>query len=221
MPCLVLRASTRRSKQVILFLVTFLVRYLPTSFESICSHQLDPPSDMILSVFPWVEEEQSALERRIQEHGKNGQDNALKLFLSLLIFLRRVLLQDAAVLFMSYPKSPLFSYAPLNTPMFRHFAQNSVNIIARAEADTRHKLDSLPHSVAETFRGLVTTNTIIQEEMRAADKVSRQRIEERLQSLVDLHKAHLVKGTAGRKRKAIEAVLEDFGMITMAHILFV
>ncbi len=69
-----------------------------------------PPPELLISIFPWVEEEELALADRIVQFGKVAKDEALSYFLALLKYLRKVLIQDAAVLCSVYPSLPILYY---------------------------------------------------------------------------------------------------------------
>ncbi|GBE87699.1 hypothetical protein SCP_1103760 [Sparassis crispa] len=58
---------------------------------------LEPPQEVLSQLFPWVEWEQAALEERARADTR-AQDLSLHQFLRVLIWFRRVLLQDAAIL---------------------------------------------------------------------------------------------------------------------------
>ena len=107
------------------------------------------------TIFPWVEEEQKAYEKRRVEHGRKATDYALKHFLEVLVWFRSVILQDAAVLFSRYPKCALWAYAPFNTPEFKAFAQSSIAILQHAEEEARLKLEQLPETVAASMCGVI------------------------------------------------------------------
>ena len=64
-----------------------------------------------------------------------------------------MLLQDAAVLFSSYPQSRLFAYHPFNTNRFRDFAANSVAIITHAESEARLAYERMPEHLVAGLRG--------------------------------------------------------------------
>src|SRR6266404_8120268 len=63
---------------------------------------LEPPAELISQIFPWVE-----AEHRL---GCPAQDITLRQFLHLLVWLRRVLLQDVAMLFSQKPACPVFQF---------------------------------------------------------------------------------------------------------------
>ncbi|KAJ3843916.1 hypothetical protein F5878DRAFT_207623 [Lentinula raphanica] len=117
-------------------------------------------------LFPWVEEEKAALEARCQELGRKADDFALQQFLNLLITFRRILLQDAAVLYTQYPDWPMWNFSPFNIALFRSFALTSAEVISSAEECSRANLAAIPRHVAESFRGTATTVHIQQEAQR-------------------------------------------------------
>lgn len=106
-------------------------------------------------VFPWVEEEQDRLAQQ-QASSSKSADIALKQFLRLLVWLRRILLQDCAILFAKYPSCAMFRFPPFNSPTFHKFAASALSVVDQAEEEVRHALQNLPEHVAATFRGLAT-----------------------------------------------------------------
>ncbi|KAF5312044.1 hypothetical protein D9619_002517 [Psilocybe cf. subviscida] len=170
---------------------------------------LEPPTKLLSLIFPWIEDAACALDERIQKHGNNGRDNALKLLLEVLSLFRRVIIQDAAVLFASYPSCPLFTYPPFNSQDFRQFSWLSSTVIVRAEEDARHQLESHPSHVAATFRGLLMTHSMLQEESRLANSQTQEMMQAQMQIMFEMTKATALRGTVGKKRKAAEALLEE------------
>jgi hypothetical protein len=128
----------------------------------------EPPQSLSEQIFPWVEHEQATLDAR-SAGNTNARDYALKNFLSLLIWFRRILLQDAAVLSTQHPKAPFLQYAPFNTVEFHQFAAVSTAVISRAEDSARLALEHLPDKYAQTFRGLVQGITLEQQKAQAHD----------------------------------------------------
>jgi hypothetical protein len=100
------------------------------------TESLEPPTELLQQIFPWVESELAALNARAQDN-RCSKDIALRQFLKLLLWLRTVLLQDGAVLYSLYPHSRLYSYRPFNTKLFREFAARSVAIVEHAESEAR------------------------------------------------------------------------------------
>ena len=81
----------------------------------------EPPPELLVNVFPWIEKERMALNVCSKLEGRRGQDNALSALLDLLVYFRRVLLQDAAVFFAMYPSFPIFKFSPFNSVLFQQF----------------------------------------------------------------------------------------------------
>lgn len=127
----------------------------------------DPPPELIRQLFPWIEQEQAALNAR-SAADPNARDFALKHFLTLLSWLRHVLLQDAAVLSTSHSSLQIFRYAPFNTAAFQSFASTSASVVAQAAEDARLQLQNLPDQYALTFRGLITSSAMEQQRVHAA-----------------------------------------------------
>jgi hypothetical protein len=109
---------------------------------------LEPLSELLQQIFPWVESELVALNVHVQDN-RCSKDIALRQFLKLLVWLRTVLLQDAAILHSLYPHSRLFSHQPFNTKLFWEFATSSVAIIAHAKCEACLAFKNMPdHLIA-------------------------------------------------------------------------
>ena len=132
-----------------------------------CPHCPDPPADLLSQVFPWIEEQQRALEERSQAD-RLMQDIALRHFLELLVWLRRVLLQDAALLFGLYPTAPIFKYAPFCTLAFQTFASNASTVVRDVEKRARTAFENLPEHLVGSLRG--ATTSLFMEQKRQHDE---------------------------------------------------
>jgi hypothetical protein len=149
-------------------------------------------------VFPWVEQEQAALLARTQCN-LLANDIALKQFLRLLVWLRRVLLQDAAILFTENPASPIFQFSIFKTPAFRGFAASSKAIISDAEEKCRMALDKLPDHLVRTLRGVLSDTRMEQQQEREAHRLQWSAMEERFTRFEGL--VGVLVGSKGRHRK--------------------
>lgn len=127
----------------------------------------DPPPELLRQIYPWIEKEYADFRERRQKLGRIAQDPALQFFLDLLLELRRVLLQDAAILYTRYPGTPIFQHSPLNTQLFRDFAASSIEILAAAEREAQQQLSQLPETYANMVRNTAIANQIETEKMRA------------------------------------------------------
>ena len=158
-----------------------------------------------------MEQEQERLAQR-QASSSKSVDIALKQFLRLLIWLRRVLLQDCAILFSKYPSCPMFRYPPFNSPTFRKFAVTSLSVVDHAEEEVRHALKNLPEHVAATFRGLATDIKMDQRSQRIDTEARWDAMDSRLNELSGLLQmlvgAKSSKG--GRKTRTGNAVMSCF-----------
>ena len=96
---------------------------------------LEPPQQLCQEIFPWVESELAVYNAHLESVGTAATNYSLKNFLTLLLELRTILLQDAAVLRAKYPDLHLWKYAPFNSPAFLDFSQASTLIIETAEAE--------------------------------------------------------------------------------------
>lgn len=119
------------------------------------------------------------MQQRERDLGRAGRDIALKGFLRLLTWLRRVLLQDAAVLFTLQPSCPIFGFAPFRSRAFHDFALKLTQVIQQANEDSRLALQHLPHQYAQSMHGFVLTTRLTQE--NASHAHSEQLAEMRLQ----------------------------------------
>ena len=136
-------------------------------------------------VFPWVESEIEALRER-RSVNRLAIDIALWQFLHLLIWLRLVLLQDAAVLYMQNPGCSVFKYAPFNTDAFQSFVASSVSQIEQAQEEARLTLQNLPENVACSIRGAVAGFSLEQKCEREANKAYQDQLLAQLQYLTQL-----------------------------------
>jgi len=97
-------------------------------------------------------------------------DHSLRNVLQLLVQLRTILLQDAAVLYSKYPKCSIWSYAPFSSNEFRQYASSSIKVLEEAERNAKRQFEQLPEKIAVSFQGAVQTfdikQALHQEEMR-------------------------------------------------------
>ena len=114
----------------------------------------DPPAELRAQVFPWVEAEIVALDKRMAAN-LAARDFALKQFLRLLQWLHLVLLQDMAVLLPTHQDAAIFAYPPFNSTAFSAFSAASVSMLAAAKEQSQQLLGNLPQHVADTFSGLL------------------------------------------------------------------
>ncbi|KAJ8523520.1 hypothetical protein ONZ45_g93 [Pleurotus djamor] len=148
---------------------------------------LDPPSDMVNLLFPWVESELENLHRRRHQHGKSAEDVALKHFLEFLIHSRRVILQDAAALYPCYPECPLFTFPPFNSVQFRTFAAESVQTIRDAEEQSRLQLQHFPKHVVASMHGVLTQANIHHQGTINHLLINQQHMRDQLESFIQHH----------------------------------
>ncbi len=145
------------------------------------SHRhVDPPSELCQEIFPWVESELAAYSARLETVGAAATDYSLKNFLNLLLELRVILLQDAAVLQSKYPDLHLWKYAPFNSHLFHNFSQASNSILENAEAEARHQLESLPETVSRSMQGILETMSVQRRQEQIELAAQRQRDQEQV-----------------------------------------
>lgn len=143
-------------------------------------YRSEPPSTLTQLLFPWVEEEQQAYARRLEAKGRLATDICLKNFLALLVKLRRVLLQDAAVLYAKYPGCAVFGHAPFNMEEFRVFSGMSASIIEEAEQKSQLEWPGLPDTLQSALRGALHSVHIGLERDSQTMYQHQLRVEERL-----------------------------------------
>ena len=123
---------------------------------------------------------------------------------------RRVLLQDAAVLSTKYSDLPFLNFTPFTTHSFREFASNSSVILKHAEDEARHKLETLPETLAVSMHGILATSSIQNERNLKGTQNLVQMLSSGFGDLKDslgaLVEANLLTSTK-KKRKALEAAL--------------
>ncbi|KAK6984724.1 hypothetical protein R3P38DRAFT_3451992 [Favolaschia claudopus] len=116
-------------------------------------------------IFPWIEDELAALISR--EHSNRlAKDIALRQFLSTMLWFRRILVQDLAVIFTQNPHALIFKYAPFNSPSFRNFAASSTAAIDAAEETARLAFQNLPQHLVASLQGALATQNLAFERER-------------------------------------------------------
>jgi hypothetical protein len=157
----------------------------------------EPPAELLAEVFPWIEREQAALQSRIRANTLSN-DMALKQFLRLLIWLRKVLIQDAAILFTQDPNCPIFQYSVFRSASFRTFAAGSQLALADAEEKARLAFENLPGHLVRSLRGVLTDTRMEQQQDREEHRLQLSAMEERF-TRVEVLLETLV-GSKGRRR---------------------
>lgn len=110
-------------------------------------------------IFPSAEAELDAYEARLRgDPTRSVVDLALVGFLRLKIWLRTVIIQDAALLYPCLPSCAIFKYTPFNTPAFAHFAAHFSHDVDRLTNDYEQRVKSLPQVFAEAVRGIMHTS---------------------------------------------------------------
>lgn len=168
---------------------------LPDSF----CFEPEPPPELLAQIFPWIEQESAALQQREHDLGRAGRDIALKGFLQLLTWLRRVLLQDAAVLFTLRPSCPIFGFAPFRSQAFHDFALKSTQVIQQANEDSQLALRHLPHQYAQSMQGFVLTTRLAQE------NASRAHSEQLTEMQLQIARLEMLASTGKSRRRGHRA----------------
>jgi hypothetical protein len=89
-----------------------------------------------------------------------ARDIALPQFLTSLKWLRRVAVQDAAVLYTENPLASIFATAPFNSPSFRNFSAASSAAINAAEEVVRLAFQNLPQHLVASLQGAMATQNL-------------------------------------------------------------
>lgn len=171
----------------------------------------EPPSELLNALFPWVEAEISALDKQ-RSIDRLAQDISLWHFLHLLIWLRLVLLQDAAVLYTKHPDCSIFKYAPFNTLAFREFAATAAAQITQAEEEARLAFQHLPEHLVQSLRGVVTGLSLEQKQEREENRAHQEQVQRQLEHFAQV----LADGRphGGRSRRVVSlgtfAILFDY-----------
>ncbi|KAF5310859.1 hypothetical protein D9619_007855 [Psilocybe cf. subviscida] len=85
---------------------------------------LKPPTVLLKSIFPWIEQERRAYSQRLESQGAAiATDLTLCRFLDTLTWLRTVILQDAVVFYIKYPDSHIFKLPLFDCLEFRKYAK--------------------------------------------------------------------------------------------------
>jgi hypothetical protein len=139
-----------------------------------------------MAVFPWIGDEQVALDQRCQQIGRRAADYALRNFLRLLVWFRRVLLQDAAVIYHSHPSCQIFCFAPFNTPTFKQFAATAPLVIIEAEQAASVALQNLPENMVCSVRGIITDVNMAQRQQNDEMQELKNTVESEMSSIRDM-----------------------------------
>ncbi|KAF8583497.1 hypothetical protein K439DRAFT_1617415 [Ramaria rubella] len=125
-----------------------------------------PLPNIEAQIFPWVEEQMAALQARYAANPK-AMDLSLQSFLLLLQMMRRILIQDLAVLYLDVPDCLIYSVSPFNTPEFQQYAEVAPGLISEAENTARSALKNLPEHMAQSLRGVVQ-NAVASQQAQAS-----------------------------------------------------
>ncbi|KAF9063616.1 hypothetical protein BDP27DRAFT_1367866 [Rhodocollybia butyracea] len=162
-----------------------------------CSRNcLQPPPELLEALFPWVEDKMKVFENRRKDFGKRAEDYSLDQFLNLLVYLRSVLLQDAALIFAEFPACHVFTFAPFNSSVFQDWAQNSRAIVDSAEAEAREAFKNIPTNLISSLRGILVTERIESERRH-------QSLHQELLSAVSLNVLPATKNKSRKRKRKI------------------
>lgn len=127
---------------------------------------LEPPASVVAQIFPWVDTELEAYHARVAENPK-AIDIALVQLITLLRWLRVVLVQDVAILAHRAPQSLIFNYAPFNSAEFRAFADGADARLQEVEERVRTGMQHLPEDYQASMRALFLEEAARNAEARA------------------------------------------------------
>ena len=154
-------------------------------------------------LFPWLESQKSALAERVKQNYLN-RDIALVSFFELLHWFRRVLLQDAALLYVKNPQFHLWRYAPFSSVAFHDFAYQAQRDVAKAERDAALALQRLPENIVESMRGVVSQIYRSQEEQHSSLTDTLVSMRKQIDGLKETFDE--VKSTDGGRRKKTKSM---------------
>lgn len=118
-------------------------------------NELNPPEELLANIFPWVEGELEALRRRVAAD-RRCEDYALRHFLAVLQWFRRVILQDAAILYSTDSSYALWTYPPFCTSAFQSFARSARPLLEEAAELSRATYEQVPEHLAAGIREVTT-----------------------------------------------------------------
>jgi hypothetical protein len=157
-------------------------------------------------IFPFIEQAQQDLKERTQR-SQLATDIALRQFLSVLLWFRLVLLQDAALLFAKHPELSMFRFKPFNAQRFRDYAGDAVQAVARAEEQARMAFNNLPEHLVSSLKGLVTSMTLDQQAQRAENEALRAEVRCHMETQSALL-TELASGSRGRRSKGHKSAMQ-------------
>ncbi|KAF8586691.1 hypothetical protein K439DRAFT_1614921 [Ramaria rubella] len=121
--------------------------------------------------------------RAVSMANPKAMDLALESFLHLLINLRRILIQDLAVLYHEVPTCLFYFFPPFNSPAFHKFAEQAPAKLEEAEAAACAALQNLPEHMAQTLQGVVQTAVAAQQEQASTQETQFESLEHALLSV--------------------------------------
>ncbi|KAJ7213565.1 hypothetical protein GGX14DRAFT_393054 [Mycena pura] len=155
---------------------------------------LEPPVEISRQVFPWIEDEHTALIERQHANGL-AKDIALHQFLACMLWFRRILIQDLAVIFTQNPHAAIFNLPPFNSSAFRNFAATSTAAIDAALEEARLAFQNLPQHLIASMQGALATQNLAFERERHAHQAQMQAMESQMGEM-----RSLLEVMAGAKR---------------------
>jgi hypothetical protein len=167
----------------------------------------EPPEELQQLIFPFVEQCMAAVERAA-EQDKQDRFTAV-MFLRLLKNLRRIILQDAAVMTLDYNRKrhPVFKHAVFQTEEFAQFQTKMQQHLEALENPVDRSIESLLPGLLQRMsnqqadithcrreiKELLSLQTVIAEQILARMAGTEERIGNRLQDVL----LHALRGAAG------------------------
>jgi len=164
-----------------------------------------PPPALMEEIFPFIEQAQQDLKDRTQ-HSQLATDIALRQFLSVLLWFRLVLLQDATLLYTKHPEIPVFRFKPFNTQCFRDYAHEAVQAVMQAEEQARMAFHNLPQHLVCSLKGLVTSMTLDQRAQHAENEALRAEVRQHMETQSALLAELSASSSYGRRKRSHKAV---------------
>ncbi|PPQ81245.1 hypothetical protein CVT24_009532 [Panaeolus cyanescens] len=186
---------------------------------------LDPPEQLINSIFPWIEHEELALATRLETDGLRAKDQTLVHLLRLLRALRRVILQDTAVQYQMYSDAPIFQYHPFNTSIFHEFSLSSVIALQRTEDEVKRHLASAPERLTIGIQGALSTSLLRIDDLCRKVDTAHALLTQSFATLQNTVRASLLvlakSAKSSRKQKQIDLLIDNLDDLVPADLLLI
>ena len=119
-------------------------------------------------------------------HNRYTEDYALWHFLHLLIFLRKVIIQDAALLFALCSDANIWTYFSFSDPQFHAFAASAPLVIRQAEEKARQAFRHVPDYLANGIRTVTTGIMVDQRQFHGRTQGQLEQMDNRMVKLEEM-----------------------------------